>query len=79
MQKENPESHRSRIPPQVKSKRFKFQAKTDIRVRIGGRMMHWQPREGIDLDEETVRQYFHPNDYEPAMQKADCRPQTGKI
>lgn len=69
MNKEKPESHRSRIPPQANSKNIKFQAKTHIRVRIGGRMMYWQPGEGIDLNEETLRQYLHPNDYETIKTK----------
>jgi hypothetical protein len=78
MNKAKPSSQHTRMRPREKSKSFKFQAKTNIKVRIGGRMMHWQQGEGIDLNEETLRQYLHPSDYEKISQATDRKPQSGK-
>jgi hypothetical protein len=68
----------SRPPLQEKNKSFKLQATTNIQVRIGGRMRWWRKGEGVDLDEETVRQYIHPNDYEIIPKPAERKQQTGK-
>ncbi|NIR33210.1 MAG: hypothetical protein GWO11_01700 [Desulfuromonadales bacterium] len=33
---------------------------------LGGRRLRWEKGDGIDLDEETIQQRLHPDDYEPA-------------